>query len=79
MSRIPGREYVSGGESRAALLRFMVTYSDTHGYPPTIREMAQAIERSTSAVHHHLAILERQGHLRRGPKGTSRSFVVVAP
>ena len=37
------------------------------GYPPSVREIAQGVGlASTSAVHHHLAALEREGLLERG-------------
>ena len=37
------------------------------GYPPSVREIAKAVGlASTSAVHHHLLILEREGYLERG-------------
>jgi repressor LexA len=37
------------------------------GYPPSVREIARAVGlASTSAVHHHLMILEREGYLERG-------------
>jgi repressor LexA len=37
------------------------------GYPPSVREMAKAVGlASTSAVHHHLAALEKEGYLERG-------------
>ncbi len=37
------------------------------GYPPSVREIALAVGlSSTSAVHHHLQILEREGYLERG-------------
>ncbi|HEX5466773.1 MAG TPA: transcriptional repressor LexA [Candidatus Limnocylindrales bacterium] len=37
------------------------------GYPPSVREIAQAVGlASTSAVHHHLESLERDGFLERG-------------
>jgi repressor LexA len=37
------------------------------GYPPSVREIAQAVDlASTSAVHHHLEILEKEGFLERG-------------
>ena len=36
------------------------------GYPPSVREIAAAVGlASTSAVHHHLSALERQGQLER--------------
>jgi repressor LexA len=37
------------------------------GYPPSVREIALAVDlASTSAVHHHLSVLEREGYLERG-------------
>jgi repressor LexA len=37
------------------------------GYPPSVREIAEAVGlASTSAVHHHLQALEREGYLERG-------------
>ncbi len=37
------------------------------GYPPSVREIADAVGlASTSAVHHHLTALEREGLLQRG-------------
>ncbi len=37
------------------------------GYPPSVREIAKAVGlASTSAVHHHLLVLEREGYLERG-------------
>ena len=37
------------------------------GYPPSVREIAKAVDlASTSAVHHHLQALERDGLLERG-------------
>ncbi|CAN5669675.1 transcriptional repressor LexA [soil metagenome] len=37
------------------------------GYPPSVREIAGAVDlASTSAVHHHLQALERDGYLERG-------------
>ncbi len=37
------------------------------GYPPSVREIAQAVDlASTSAVHHHLEVLQKEGYLERG-------------
>lgn len=37
------------------------------GYPPSVREIASAVGlASTSAVHHHLSALEKDGYLERG-------------
>ena len=47
---------------------FLVDYVDTHGYPPTVREIGEAVGlASPSTVHAHLANLERSGLLKRDP------------
>jgi repressor LexA len=47
---------------------FLVDYVDGHGYPPTVREIGEAVGlASPSTVHAHLANLERAGLLRRDP------------
>ncbi len=47
---------------------FLVAYAERHGYPPTVREIGQAVGlASPSTVHAHLANLERAGLLRRDP------------
>jgi repressor LexA len=47
---------------------FLVQYVDGHGYPPTVREIGEAVGlASPSTVHAHLANLERAGLLKRDP------------
>jgi repressor LexA len=47
---------------------FLVDYVDRHGYPPTVREIGDAVGlASPSTVHAHLANLERAGLLKRDP------------
>jgi repressor LexA len=47
---------------------FLTDYVDRHGYPPTVREIGEAVGlASPSTVHAHLANLERAGLLRRDP------------
>ena len=47
---------------------FLVGYQEQHGYPPTVREIGEAVGlASPSTVHAHLANLERAGFLRRDP------------
>jgi repressor LexA len=46
--------------------QFLVEYTDGHGYPPTVREIGEAVGlASPSTVHAHLANLERGGLLKR--------------
>ena len=48
--------------------QFLVEYTDGHGYPPTVREVGEAVGlASPSTVHAHLANLERAGLLKRDP------------
>jgi len=47
---------------------FIVGYVDRSGYPPTVREIGEAVGlASPSTVHAHLANLERAGYVRRDP------------
>jgi len=47
---------------------FIVAYSRTHGYPPTVREIGSHVGlASPSTVHVHLAKLEEAGYVRRDP------------
>jgi repressor LexA len=55
-------------DRQRAILDYVHEYVDQHGYPPTVREMGEAVGlRSPSTVHAHLAQLERAGLLRRDP------------
>ena len=48
--------------------KFLTDYVDAHGYPPTVREIGEAVGlASPSTVHAHLANLERAGLLKRDP------------
>lgn len=47
---------------------YVSDYVNARGYPPTVREIGEAVGlRSPSTVHAHLAQLERAGLLRRDP------------
>jgi repressor LexA len=47
---------------------YVTGYVDGHGYPPTVREIGEAVGlASPSTVHAHLANLERAGFIRRDP------------
>jgi repressor LexA len=53
---------------QADILTFVQRYTESHGYPPSVREIGQAMGlTSSSTVHSHLAALERKGYLRRDP------------
>jgi repressor LexA len=47
---------------------YLASYVDDHGYPPTVREIGEAVGlASPSTVHAHLANLERAGLIKRDP------------
>ena len=49
------------------IIDFIAATIRARGYPPSVREIAAAVGlASTSAVHHHLSALERDGFLERG-------------
>jgi len=54
-------------ERKVKILDFIAATLRARGYPPSVREIARAVGlASTSAVHHHLQVLEREGYLERG-------------
>src|SRR4029077_12288885 len=54
-------------ERKVKILDFIAATLRARGFPPSVREIARAVGlASTSAVHHHLQILEREGYLERG-------------
>ena len=55
-------------ERQQEIWQYVVEYVDGHGYPPTVREIGDAVGlASPSTVHAHLANLERAGLLKRDP------------
>ncbi len=49
-----------------AVLRFVRTYQETHGFQPTVREMGTALGiRSTNGVNDHLFALAAKGYIAR--------------
>jgi repressor LexA len=61
-------------ERKVRILDFIAATLRARGYPPSVREIMQAVGlASTSAVHHHLQMLEREGYLERG-EGQSRAI-----
>lgn len=59
------------------VLAFINDYLTTHGYPPTIRDIASHLKVSgTLGVMKHLEALERKGYLRR-ESGSSRGIALV--
>src|SRR5437667_12830765 len=60
------------------ILAYIRETIDERGYPPSVREIAEAVGlASPSAVHHHLTALERDGMLERG-QHSSRALRLTA-
>lgn len=56
-------------ERQRRILDFIASFQQQHGYPPTIREIGQAVGiSSTSVVDYNLKVLERHGRLKRDPE-----------
>ncbi|MFQ3549476.1 MAG: transcriptional repressor LexA [Armatimonadota bacterium] len=54
------------GERQKQILQCISDYTDEHGYPPTVREIGELVGLSSSStVHAHLRILEREGYISR--------------
>lgn len=50
------------------ILTFVTRFVESRGFPPSVREIGQAMGlASSSTVHSHLGALERKGYLRRDP------------
>lgn len=55
-------------EKQLQILEFMKNEVKQKGYPPSVREICEAVGlKSTSTVHGHLARLEKRGLIRRDP------------
>jgi repressor LexA len=55
-------------DKQSEILEFIKKEIMAHGYPPTVREICQAVNlKSTSSVHLHLEALEKNGYIRRDP------------
>ena len=56
----------------------ILVHLDQHGYPPSIRDLRDALGlRSTNRVDELLTGLEEKGRIRRGRLGLARTLVVV--
>jgi len=64
-------------EKQFQIFKFIVDSIKSIGYPPSVREIAEAVDLSSSAtVHSHLKKLEDLGYIRRG-KGSSRTIEIL--
>lgn len=63
------------------VLDFIQSFTETHGVPPTVREIGARFHVTPRAAFDHLRALERKGYLRRRAAGgrTSRALTLAAP
>lgn len=55
-------------KKQAQILEYMKEQILSKGYPPSVREICEAVSlRSTSSVHAHLETLEKKGYIRKDP------------
>lgn len=53
---------------QATILKYIQQVIDDRGYPPSVREIGEAVGlKSSSTVHSHLVNLEKKGYIRRDP------------
>src|SRR3989337_1656855 len=61
------------------ILEFIQGFIDEHDYPPSIRQIQEACDiSSTSVVDYNLRILEKQGYIRRD-REVSRAIELLEP
>ncbi len=66
-------------ERKVKILDFIAATLRARGFPPSVREIARAVGlASTSAVHHHLLKLEREGKLQKDAT-RSRALSMACP
>ena len=61
-------EYGKISQKQSEILEYMKNEIINRGFPPSVREICEAVHlKSTSSVHSHLEILEKNGYIRRDP------------
>lgn len=55
-------------DKQSQIYEFLKSYTENKGYPPSVREICEAVSlKSTSTVHGHLKRLEKKGLIKRDP------------
>lgn len=55
-------------DKQSEIYKYLKNYTETKGYPPSVREICEAVSlSSTSTVHGHLKRLEKKGLIKRDP------------
>ncbi|WP_194190439.1 transcriptional repressor LexA [Clostridium chrysemydis] len=59
---------LDGNDKQSQIYEFLKVYTENKGYPPSVREICEAVSlKSTSTVHGHLKRLEKKGLIKRDP------------
>ncbi|MEG1481110.1 transcriptional repressor LexA [Clostridium sp.] len=59
---------LEGKDKQSQIYEFLKTFTENKGYPPSVREVCEAVSlKSTSTVHGHLKRLEKKGLIKRDP------------
>src|SRR6187551_4137760 len=67
-------------ERKQKILEHIARTVVERGYPPSVREIADAVGlASTSAVHHHLIALEKDGLIERGTHASRALRLIARP
>lgn len=66
------------GSTQSAVYRFINTFYEANGFPPTVREICAALNlKSTSTVHTHLKNLAEKGLIKLNPN-KQRSITIIS-
>lgn len=61
---------------KRSILKYMEEYYEENGYPPSIREICDAVgQPSTSVVRYSMGMLIKSGHLAEGIPGAARTII----
>jgi repressor LexA len=63
-------------ENQKKMLEIITAYQKKHGFPPTVKELADQAGLSVSTTHGYLTRLERAGAIRRLP-GSPRAIEIL--
>jgi repressor LexA len=78
-SKTMARKSAGMGERHRKIMEFLTTFQEDHGYSPSIREIGESINvSSTSLVDYYLKQLEDQNYIDRD-QHTSRSIRILRP
>lgn len=65
---MPPRRTGRGERRRGMIVRFVREFRQSEGHSPSLRQIGDAVGLAASTVSYHVAVLEREGALRRGPR-----------